>query len=195
MLTFAAGSLLIALQLVAYLGEKGYSSIIIASVIGLQGMLNLVGEVFGGFLCDRIGREKTMTLSLLAFCVGIVLLNLAGAVSSPALVYAFTLFYGIGQGMAPPALIISASDLFQGKHFGSILGVVVLGGYFGGGIGAWLSGSLYDLTGAYQVNFLVSGLAMLTSAALIWKARPGSIRQTRRLPGVVQNKEKSVETA
>ena len=195
MTLFAAGSLLIALQLVAYLGEKGYSSIIIASVVGLQGMLNLVGEVFGGFLCDRIGREKTLTLSLLAFCAGIVLLNLAGAVSSPALVYAFTLFYGIGQGMAPPALIISASDVFQGKRFGSILGMIVLGGYFGGGIGAWLSGSLYDLTGGYQVNFLVSGLAMLTSAALIWKARPGSIRQTRRLPGVVQNKEKSVETA
>jgi sugar phosphate permease len=176
---FAAGSLLIALQLVAYLGDKGYSSIIVASVVGLQGMLNMVGEFVGGFLCDRIGREKTLTLSFVMFGVGVVFLNLAGAVSSPALVYVFTLFYGVGQGMAPPALMISASDLFQGKHFGSILGVIVLGGYFGGAIGAWLSGSLFDLTGAYQVNFLVSGLAMLTSAALIWKARPGSVRQLR----------------
>jgi MFS family permease len=75
--------------------------------------------------------------------------------------------------------MVSASDLFQGKHFGSILGVIFLGGYFGGAVGAWLSGRLFDLTGAYQVNFLVSGMAMLTSVALIWKARPSSVRQAR----------------
>jgi MFS family permease len=179
---FAAGSLLIAQQLVAYLGDKGYSSIIIASVIGLQGMLNMVGELVGGYLCDRIGREKTLTLSLLMFGAGIVFLNLAGAANSPTLVYVFTFFYGIGQGMAPPALMISASDLFQGKHFGSILGVIILGGYFGGAIGAWLSGSLFDLTGAYYLNFIVSGISMTGAALLIWKASPGSIRQVRSLP-------------
>lgn len=189
---FAAGSLLIALQLVTYLRDKGYSSIIIVSVVGLQGMLNMVGEFVGGLLCDRIGREKTLTMGLIMFGAGVVLLYLAGAGISPALVYVFTLFYGIGQGMAPPALMISASDLFQGKHFGSILGLIVLGGYFGGAIGAWLSGSLFDLTGAYQVNFLVSGLAMLTSVALIWRARPGSVRQVRSLSIIPHNNEKSV---
>jgi len=181
MALFAAGLLLISVQLVAYLEDKGYSPALGASVVGLQGMLNMAGEFTGGFLCDRIGREKTLTLSLVVFVACIVLLNLAGVVISPALVYVFTLFYGMGFGMAVPALMISASDLFQGKHFGSILGVIVLGGYFGGALGAWLSGRLFDLTHAYQVNFLVAGLAMLISAALIWKARPGSVRQSRRL--------------
>jgi MFS family permease len=181
MALFAIGSLLISVQLVAYLGDKGYSSILIALVLFLQGMLNMVGELFGGFLCDRIGREKTLTLSFVTFVICIVLLNMAGAFTSTALVYVFLLFYGIGQGMAPPAIMISVSDLFQGKHLGSILGVIVLGGYFGGAIGAWLSGRLFDLTGAYQVNFLVSGLAMLISAALIWKARPSSVRVVRNI--------------
>jgi MFS family permease len=181
MTLFAAGTLLISTQLMVYLGDKGYGSIVVASVAGLQGMLNMIGQFLGGFLCDRIGREKTMTLSLFLFGAGIVFLNLAGAVVNPALIYVFTLFYGIGQGMAVPTLMISASDLFQGKHFGSILGVIFLGGYFGGAIGAWLSGSLFDLTGAYHINFIVSGLAMLASAALIWKARPGGIRQARSL--------------
>jgi len=179
MTIFSAGMLLVSVQLVAYLGDKRYSSIIIASVLFLQGALNMVGEFFGGFLCDRIGREKTLSLSLLSFCVGIVSLYLAGAVSSPTLVYVFTLFYGMGQGMASPALMTSASDLFQGKHFGSILGVIFFGGYFGGAFGAWLGGRLFDLTGAYQANFLISVLAMLISAALIWWARPGSVRQMR----------------
>jgi MFS family permease len=179
MALFAAGLLLISLQLVAYLGDKGYDPILVAAVVGLQGMLNMVGEFVGGFLCDRIGRETTLTLSLIIFITSIVLLNLVGVVTSTPLVYVFTLLYGLGFGMAVPALMISASDLFQGKHFGSILGVIVLGGYFGGAIGAWLSGRLFDLTGAYQVNFLVAGAAMLVSAVLIWRARPGSVRQVR----------------
>ena len=181
MTIFSAGMLLVSVQIVAYLKGKGYGSSIVASFLFLQGALNMVGEFFGGFLCDRIGREKTLTLSLLSFCAGIVFLNLAGTVSNPMLVYVFTLFYGIGQGMVAPALMTSASDLFQGKHFGSILGVIFLGGYFGGAFGAWLGGRLFDLTGAYKVNFLISVLAMLISAALIWWVRPGSIRQMRRV--------------
>jgi len=190
---FSAGLLLISVQLVAYLGDKRYGPILITSVIGLQGGLNMLGEFVGGFMCDRIGREKTLTLSLVTFVACIALLNLAGVVNSPALVYLFTLFYGLGFGMAVPALMISASDLFQGKHFGSILGVIVLGGYFGGALGAWLSGRLFDLTHAYQVNFLFAGLAMLISAALIWKARPGSVRQVRSLSDIAQTKGKSAE--
>jgi MFS family permease len=179
MTLFAVGALLVSVQLVAYLGDQGYGPIIIASVVGLQGMLNMVGEFFGGFLCDRIGREKTLTLSILTFVTGIVFLNLAGVVTGPALIYVFVLFYGIGQGMAAPALLISASDLFQGKHFGSILGVIVLGAYFGAAIGAWLSGRFFDLTHGYQANFVVGGVAMLISAVLIWKARPGRVRVIR----------------
>jgi MFS transporter, OFA family, oxalate/formate antiporter len=179
MALFAAGFFLISVQLAAYLEEKGYSPILAASVVGLQGMLNMVGKFVGGILCDRIGREKTLTLSIGVFVICILLLNLAGIVVSPMLVYTFTILYGIGFGMGTPALITSASDLYQGKHFGAILGVIVLGGYFGGAIGAWLSGHFFDITGAYQLNFIVSGLAMLTSAALIWKARPGGIRKLR----------------
>jgi len=181
MALFAAGFFLISVQLAAYLEDKGYSPLLAASVIGLQGALNMAGKFIGGFLCDRIGREKTLTLSIIVFVTCIALLNLAGVIINPALVYVFTIFYGIGFGMSLPALITSAADLFQGKHFGSILGVIVFGGFIGGAIGTWLGGHLFDLTRAYQVNFLVSGLAMLISAALIWKARPGSIRQVRSL--------------
>jgi MFS family permease len=179
MALFAAGAMLISPQLVAYLEEKSYGPFLVASVLFLQGMLNMVGEFVGGFLSDRIGREKALTVSLVAFIACIVLLNLAGVVISPALVYVFTLFYGLGFGMAVPALMTSASDLFQGKHFGSILGAIVFIGYFGAAIGAWLGGRLIDLTGAYQSNFMAAGVAMLISAALIWRARPGRVRVVR----------------
>ncbi|HEY8458940.1 MAG TPA: MFS transporter, partial [Blastocatellia bacterium] len=123
--------------------------------------------------------EKTLTLSAILFVICLLLLNIAGVVVSPALAYAFTIFYGISFGMATPALITSASDLFQGKRRGSILGAIVLGGYVGGAVGAWLSGRFFDLTGAYEINFLAAGLAMLTSAWLIWKANPDAVRHAQ----------------
>jgi len=179
MALFAAGFFLISVQLVAYLEDKGYNSLLAASVMGLQGLLNMAGKFVGGILSDRLGRERTLTLSIVVFVASVALLNLAGSVVSPALVYVFVIFYGIGFGMAVPALMTSAADLFQGNHFGSILGVVILGGFIGGAIGTWMGGRLFDLTHGYQLNFLVAGLTMLISAALIWKARPGRVRLMR----------------
>ncbi len=176
MAMFAAGFFLISVHLVAYLIDKGYSPVLAASVMGLQGLINVLGKFVGGLLCDRIGREKTLTLSIAIFIACIVLLNIGGIVFSPLTIYLFTIFYGMGYGMALPALMASAADLFQGKHFGAILGVMILGGFTGGAVGTWLGGYFFDLTQAYQMNFWAAGLVMLVSAALIWKARPSRVR-------------------
>jgi len=173
----AMGLFLVSVHLVAYLVDKGYSSILAASVMGLQGLINVIGTLLGGMLADRIGREKTVTLGMGMFIGCIVLLSIAGSVVSTFFVYAFAILFGIGYGMAFPALMAAAADLFQGRRFGSILGVIMLSGYFGGAIGAWLGGFLFDLTHAYRWNFLVAGALMLTSAALIWKAGPGQVRR------------------
>jgi MFS family permease len=175
----AMGLFVVSVHLVAYLLDKGYSSILAASVMGLQGLINVIGTLLGGMLADRIGREKTVTLGMFMFIGCIVLLSIGGFVVSTFFVYGFAIFFGIGYGMAFPALMAAAADLFQGKHFGSILGVIMLSGYFGGAIGAWLGGFLFDLTHAYRWNFLVAGALMLTSAALIWKAGPGQVRRVK----------------
>jgi MFS family permease len=172
----AVGFFLISVHLVAYLVDKGYSPLMAASVMGFQGLINIIGTLLGGMLADRIGRERTLTLGVLMFIACIVLLNIGGLIVSPVFIYGFAVLYGIGYGMAFPALMASVADLFQGKHFGSILGVILLSGYFGGALGSWLGGFFFDLTHAYRVNFLVAGIVMLSSAALIWKAGPGQIR-------------------
>lgn len=179
MAMFAAGFFLISVHLVAYLTDKGYSAGLASVVVALQGFINIGGKFFGGFLCDRIGREKTLTLSIAVFVACIVLLNIGGFINSAVIIYAFAVFYGLGYGMALPALMASASDLFQGKHFGAILGMFILGGYFGGALGTWLGGHFFDLTQEYAVNFLVAALVMVISAGLIWKARPGRVRLVR----------------
>jgi MFS family permease len=173
------GLFLVSVHLIAYLVDKGYSSMLAASVMGVQGLINILGSLLGGMLADRIGREKTVTLGMIMFIGCIVLLGFSGLVVSTVIVYGFAIFFGVGFGMAFPALVAAAADLFQGKHFGSILGVIMLTGYFGGAIGSWLGGFFFDLTHVYRWNFLVAGALMLTSALLIWKAGPGQIRAVK----------------
>jgi MFS family permease len=181
MACFAAGFFLVSTHLIVFLTDKGYSAVLAASVLGVQGVINIAGRFSGGVLADRLGREWTITLSSGLFIVCVVLLNAAGWAASPLLVYSFAVFYAMGSGMTLPALSASAADLFQGKHFGSIFGVIMLGGLCGGALGAWLGGRLVDLTNAYSVNFLVAATVMIASAVLIWKARPSRVRVIRRI--------------
>jgi len=159
------------------LEDKGYSPQIAAYVMGFQGFINIFGTLLGGMLGDRIGREKTLSLGVLFYIGCIVFLNLSGLGVSLPLLVGFVLLYGVGYGMAFPSLMASVADLFQGKHFGSILGVLLLGGYFGAAFGTWLGGFLFDWTHGYRLNFIVAGAVMALAAALIWKAGPRQVRR------------------
>jgi MFS family permease len=177
----ASGFFLIGIHLIAYLEDKGYSPQIAAYVMGFQGFINIFGTLLGGMLGDRIGREKTLSLGVLFYIGCIVFLNLSGVVVSLFLVVCFVLLYGVGYGMAFPSLMASVADLFQGKHFGSILGVLLLGGYFGAAFGTWLGGFLFDWTHGYRLNFIVAGVVMSLAAALIWKAGPRQVRRVMKV--------------
>lgn len=179
MALFGAGFFIISVHLVAYLLDKGYSSILAASIVGLQGLITIIGTVAGGALADRVGRERTLTLSVAIFIGSILLLNIGGLFVNPLIIYAFAVLYGMGYGMAHPALMASAADLFEGRHFGSILGVIILGAFAGGALGTWLGGYFFDQIRDYHINFLLAGVVMFASAVLIWMARPGQVRIVR----------------
>jgi MFS family permease len=179
MALFATGFMMMAVQLAAYLTDKGYSSLLAASVIGLQGAINIFGRFFGGVMSDHIGREKTLTLSVASSVICLLLLHISGIIISPPLVYVFSIFYGIGSGMTLPVLMAATGDLFQGKNLGSIIGVLMIGGFAGGALGVWGGGYLYDVTKSYEAMFIVAGTVMIASGALIWKARPSQVRIIR----------------
>lgn len=173
---FGAGYMMVNVQLVAYLEDKGYSSILAASAVGLQGFLHIFGRFLGGGLSDRIGREKAVTLSAVIFILFLALLYASGLVANPWLVYGAVILFGLGGAMPLPALMAATGDIFQGKHLGAIIGVIMMGGFVGGAVGAWLGGKLFDLTHSYDSHFILTALVTLSSVALIWGARPGKVR-------------------
>ena len=167
---------------VAHALEHGFSAVTLGWVFGLGGACTVAGNVLGGALSDRWGRELVFALGS---AVGIAGIGCLGWLDGPADLL-FLLGYvvsGVGFGMRISLLAAIPTDLFAGRHLGVILGAAQGGGGLGGFIGPFLGGWLFDVTGSYQIAFAVAALAIAASAVAAWVAAPRRARAVRPAPG------------
>jgi predicted MFS family arabinose efflux permease len=69
----------------------------------------------------------------------------------------------------------TAADLFQGRHFGSILGTITLGFSIAGATGPPLAGFIHDKTNSYFPAFFLILGSLIAAAVLMWLIAPGKI--------------------
>lgn len=154
---------------VAHALERGFGAVTLGWVFGLGGVCTVVGNVIGGSLSDRWGREWVFAIGS---AIGIAGIGCLGLLDGPddlplLLVYVAS---GLGFGMRISMLAAIPTDLFAGRHLGVILGAAQGGGGLGGFIGPFLGGWLFDVTGSYQVAFAVAAAAIAASAIAAWVA-------------------------
>ncbi len=159
-----------------YLIDIGFSTHDAAWALGAVSLAGIPGQIALGYLSDRIGREPVYAFSSLGFCgTYLVLLALANH-PSMTLLYALILLQGlIGYGSTAVFGAIPA-EIFEGKHYGTIFGMLMLGAITGGAVGPWLTGRLFDYSGNYVAAFWIAILCGLYGAFAIWKASPGKVR-------------------
>ena len=161
-----------------YLIEVGYAPVAAAYALGFVGLAGVVGQIGLGHLSDRIGREWVWTISCAGYvmCYAILLLMRQDPTPARALLYAMVLSQGVlGYGMSSVYGAIPA-ELFQGKHYGSVFGVLSLGASAGAGTGPWVTGVLYDRTGSYALAFWLAIVFSIASVVCIWLAAPRKVR-------------------
>ena len=83
------------------------------------------------------------------------------------------------MGMFSPALIAGAADLFYGKHFGTVNGILFMGFGIGGAIGPWLGGYIFDVAGSYSIAFITCIAAYAIACISFWIAAPRTAKQVR----------------
>ena len=188
LLTFAFLSItpvyLMVTHSVRFLVDKGIERMAAAFFLAMVGIVSLISRIFWGWLSDRIGREPTFTLGAIVLSMAawsLILINVTGIRD---LAYLFSLLLGVGWGCTAPMFISVAADLFQGKRFGLIYGI--LEGVIGAGcaFGAWFGGFIYDKTQSYQLAFLLCAVFALASSVVVWLSAPRKVRRMVKVSSV-----------
>jgi MFS family permease len=159
-----------------YLVEIGFSPTDAAWALGLVSMAGIPGQIALGHLSDRIGREWVWTVGSLGFVVCCAALLALGRAPTPTLLGVMVGAQGfLGYGYTSVIGAIGA-EIFQGRHYGTIFGTLMLAAIGGGAAGPWLTGILYDVTGGYALAFWICIGCSVLSAAAIWRAGPRHVR-------------------
>ncbi len=161
---------------VRYLVDLEVEKMWAASLFAVMGAISGGFRFFWGWLSDRIGREITYTLGGICFSVGILGLLLFQYNLSPLLLYLFVLFFGAGWGSTAPMFMSIAADLYKGKNFGLIYGMLEGTIGIGAALGTWVAGYIFDQTQSYSWAFFLAILFNLISVLLVWFVAPRKYR-------------------
>jgi len=159
-----------------YLVEIGFSPTDAAWALGVVSLAGIPGQIALGHLSDRIGREWVWTVGSLGFALCYLALLLLRHAPTPTLLYLMVVSQGmLGYGLTSVVGAIPA-EIFQGRHYGTIFGTLMLASIVGGAAGPWVTGALYDATGSYTLAFSLAIGASVLSAVAIWLAAPRAVR-------------------
>jgi MFS family permease len=159
-----------------YLLEIGFSPAVAAWALGLVSLVGIPGQIVLGHVSDRIGREWVWTASAFGFVVCYLALLLLQLYPSTALLYAMVIAQGtLGYGLTAVFAAIVA-EIFQGRHYGTIFGTLMLSAITGGALGPWATGALFDTYGNYTLAFSLGIAVSFVSILAIWQAAPGKVR-------------------
>lgn len=154
-------------HLMPHTTDLGISAVVAANILATTGGANIVGRIAMGVLADKIGDRRN-------FIIGFILMSAAMFWLMPAteawMLYLFAVFFGFahaGVGTSEAPLVAS---LFGLKSLGFIFGVIAVGITIGGAVGPVLAGYIFDITGSYQLAFLICaaiGIAAVILSVLI----------------------------
>jgi sugar phosphate permease len=170
-LYWGVGGYLVLAHQVRFAEDAGYSSMFSVSIFALFGVTVFLGQSCG-FLSDRMGREKTGTLAASLSIIALVALICVRDNSQPWLLYFYSLCFGLGGGLFTPTIYAGSADVFYGRHFGAVSGLLLTGMGVGAVFGPWLGGYIYDVTGSYLPAFTLCIVCIAFSCLTFWIAAP-----------------------
>lgn len=157
---------------IAFVAGRGIRPERAAAAFGLTGVFQLIGNLAGGALSDRLGRQAVFQTGSL---LGLLAVAMLASVRGPDEVwklFLFALVMGLGFGARISLLSAIPADAFGGPRFGLILGLLQMGSGLGGFLGPTLAGLIYDASGSYRAAFAAAALAVVLSGLAAWFARP-----------------------
>jgi len=159
----------IIVHIVIHATGLGISPVSAASVLSIVGVGSLVGRVMGGGVSDRFGNKPTITVALILMGAGFIWLLVAKELW---MLYIFAIIFGLTYGEILCMMSLLPAELFGLKSQGVILGITIFASTIGGSIGPVVAGRIFDMTGSYQITFMICVAAAIAGLILTIFIRP-----------------------
>jgi len=158
-------------HLIVHMTERlGYSLRQGAGVVALMTVMQVAGQLTGGWAGDRWSKRLIAAGCMLAHAAALVLLASA---TTFWMVVAFAVLHGLAWGVRGPLMGALRADYFGSAAFGTISGfssMILMFGMMGGPL---IAGALADRTGSYRLGFtLLAAFAALGSVFFALARRP-----------------------
>jgi MFS family permease len=165
------GSFLVALHQLAFAVDIGFDQLYAAGVLGMGAFLSLPGVILTGTISDYIGRELSAIVTYGTSILGVAFGLMIHSPDQHLLLWLHACFFGLTWGARGPAITAKTADLFPGPNLGTILVVITIGTGLGAGMGSWMAGFVFDVTGSYRVAFWLSILFYVAGSVAFWGLR------------------------
>ena len=147
----------IIVHIVPHATDLGLSPVTAAGVLATIGGVSMLGRFVMGIANDRIGGKRSLIICFSVFLCGLVWLQMA---REGWMLFLFAVIYGFAHGGFFTVVSPTLAEFFGTGSHGLLFGIVLFNGTLGGAIGPFLAGRTFDVTGSYQMVFLLcSGLA------------------------------------
>ncbi|SVA79661.1 uncharacterized protein METZ01_LOCUS132515 [marine metagenome] len=159
---------IISTHFVPYAIEKGYTPSLAATIFGVMSGLNVIGVLTAGKLGDRFQRKNLLAIIYALRGVGYALLLI-----SPGLIglWGFAILAGFSWIATVPPTTALTADVYGLKNIGILSGVIFMLHQFGGGLSIQMAGELRDLTGSYDVPFLIAAVLLAIASVVSFSIR------------------------
>ena len=167
--------LTILVHIVPHVTDLGFSPASAANILAIIGGVNILGIFIGGSLSDRLGSRQTYVISFILMSVASLWLLQA---KEMWMLYIFTIIFGLGSGLNSPLQSPLIARTFGLRSHGMIFGATNSFYAIGAAVGPFITGYIFDVTGSYQLAFIIS--AALGIVGLIFAA---VLRPTEKMGG------------
>jgi len=156
---------------VAFLSDIGYPMVAASVALGAVGICSAIGKFGFGLLCDYIKPSFALAIGLAMQLVALIIMMTVDASSPAAMVWIYSIIYGLGIGCWLPTLPMIVTTTFGLAAYGAIYGTMNLIHVSGSSTGPLTTGLIFDATGSYNLAFTIFLILYIVAIGLILVVR------------------------
>jgi OFA family oxalate/formate antiporter-like MFS transporter len=132
--------------------NSGMAPTMAANILSTSGALIVIGRLVLGSTADRTGNKR---IFIFGFILSIIALLWIILMHSHWVFFILAVVLGFAQGGLGTSQSPLIASLFGLKSHGLIFGCIGLGYTIGASLGPYLTGYIFDLTGSYEMAFII----------------------------------------